>query len=65
MHPTLDDVQQAVNKATACVLEVSRGVAQWGQQRFKPVNPLDDDDDHHRKAKAKGMTHMQSGKSSV
>ncbi|XP_072165822.1 dynein axonemal heavy chain 8-like [Diadema setosum] len=37
LQPSLDDVQQALNKATACVLEVSRGVAQWGQKRFRPA----------------------------
>ena len=34
IKPSLDDIQQALNKATVCVLEVSRGVAQWGQKRY-------------------------------
>ncbi|XP_033641432.1 dynein heavy chain 8, axonemal-like [Asterias rubens] len=37
IKPSLDDIQQALNKATGCVLEVSRGVAQWGQNRFQVV----------------------------
>ncbi|XP_063956179.1 dynein axonemal heavy chain 8-like [Lytechinus pictus] len=36
-QPSLEDVQSALNRATSCVLEVSRGVAQWGQKRFRPV----------------------------
>ena len=41
MQPSLDDIQQALNKATAFVLEVSRNIAQWGQQRFKiPTNEV-------------------------
>ena len=34
-HPTLDDIQQALNKATQSILDVNRSVAQWGQKRFK------------------------------
>ena len=37
IKPSLDDIQQALNKATGCVLEVSRGVAQSGQNRFQVV----------------------------
>ena len=35
IQPTLDDIQQALNKATQSVLDVNRSVAQWGQKRFK------------------------------
>ena len=35
IHPSLDDIQQALNKATQSVLDVNRSVAQWGQKRFK------------------------------
>ena len=35
MQPSLDDIQHALNKATQCVLAVSRGIAQWGQQRYR------------------------------
>ena len=38
MSPSLDDIQQALNKSTSFVLEVSRGIAQWGQQRFRRVD---------------------------
>ena len=37
--PSLDDIQHALNKATHYVLEVSRGVAQWGQDRTQ--QPVD------------------------
>ncbi|XP_069464857.1 dynein axonemal heavy chain 8 [Ambystoma mexicanum] len=33
MIPSLDDIQQAINRIIQMVLEVSRGVAQWGQSR--------------------------------
>ncbi|KAM6954364.1 dynein axonemal heavy chain 8-like [Aplochiton taeniatus] len=33
MVPSLDDVQQAINRLVTLMLEVSRGVARWGQQR--------------------------------
>ncbi|XP_006824996.1 dynein axonemal heavy chain 8-like, partial [Saccoglossus kowalevskii] len=35
MQPSLDDIQLALNKAAAFVVEVNRGVAQWGQNRYK------------------------------
>ena len=63
MQPSLDDVQQAVNRATAFVLEVSRNVAQWGQQRFKPVELAEDDGEesrnhhHHHTYKTKMKAH--------
>ena len=45
IHPTLDDIQQALNKATQAVLDVTRSVAQWGQKRFKlmEINSAQDD----------------------
>lgn len=39
MQPSLDEVQQAVNKATHMVLAVSRGIARWGQQRYSQPHP--------------------------
>ena len=38
MSPSLDDIQTALNKVTSHVLEVSRGIAQWGQERFQVVS---------------------------
>ena len=35
IQPSLDDIQQALNKCTQCLLEVSRGIGQWGQERFR------------------------------
>lgn len=35
MHPGLEDIQQALNKATQFVLDISKGVYQWGQDREK------------------------------
>lgn len=32
MVPSLDDIQQAINRLVHLVLEVSRGVARWGQE---------------------------------
>ncbi|NXI42561.1 DYH8 protein, partial [Galbula dea] len=36
--PSLDDVQQAINRMIQLILEVSRGVAQWGQRHLKKSN---------------------------
>ncbi|KAM9382937.1 dynein axonemal heavy chain 8 [Phaethornis superciliosus] len=33
--PSLDDMQQAINRVIHLVLEVSRGVAQWGQKHLQ------------------------------
>ncbi|RXM37302.1 Dynein heavy chain 8, axonemal [Acipenser ruthenus] len=33
MLPSLDDIQQAINRFVHLILEVTRGVAQWGQER--------------------------------
>ena len=35
MHPSLEDIQNALNKATQLVLDISKGVYQWGQDREK------------------------------
>ena len=35
MQPTLDEVQQSLNKAAHLVLSVSKGVAQWNKERRK------------------------------
>ena len=35
IEPSLDDIQHALNKATQYLLEVSRGIGQWGQQRLR------------------------------
>ncbi|XP_077430963.1 dynein axonemal heavy chain 5 isoform X2 [Vanacampus margaritifer] len=32
--PTLEDVQQALNKAVECVVSVSKGVGQWNKERI-------------------------------
>ena len=39
MWPPLDEVQQAISRATSYILEVSRGIAQWGQQRYRDPTP--------------------------
>lgn len=36
MVPSLDDIQQAINRMIQLTLEVSRGVAHWGQQSRAP-----------------------------
>ncbi|KAI0211059.1 Dynein heavy chain 8, axonemal [Lamellibrachia satsuma] len=41
MHPSLDDIQAALTKGTQLVLEVSRSVIQWGEDR-ELVTPLED-----------------------
>ncbi|NXH09574.1 DYH8 protein, partial [Bucco capensis] len=33
--PSLDDIQQAINRMSQLILEVSRGVAQWGQRHLQ------------------------------
>ncbi|CAB1339925.1 unnamed protein product [Coregonus sp. 'balchen'] len=43
MVPSLDDIQQAINRLVHLVLEVSRGVTRWGQE-------------HHHKGKPKSGT---------
>ncbi|NXK51034.1 DYH8 protein, partial [Chauna torquata] len=35
MVPSLDDIQQAINRMIQLILEVSRGVAQWGQKHLQ------------------------------
>lgn len=39
MIPSLDDIQQAINRMIQLTLEVSRGVAHWGQQQTRNIKP--------------------------
>ncbi|XP_073740929.1 dynein axonemal heavy chain 8 [Callorhinus ursinus] len=39
MIPSLDDIQQAINRMIQLTLEVSRGVAHWGQQQTRHIKP--------------------------
>lgn len=38
MQPTLDEVQQVVNKAVQMVVGVSKGVMQWSKERKSKVS---------------------------
>uniref|UniRef100_A0A8C3JBK3 Dynein axonemal heavy chain 8 n=1 Tax=Calidris pygmaea TaxID=425635 RepID=A0A8C3JBK3_9CHAR len=38
MVPSLDDIQQAINRMIQLILEVNRGVAQWGQRHLQKSN---------------------------
>ncbi|GAB1300831.1 Dynein axonemal heavy chain 8 [Apodemus speciosus] len=40
MVPSLDDIQQAINRMIQLTLEVSRGVAHWGQQQVRRIKSL-------------------------
>uniref|UniRef100_A0A674I063 Dynein axonemal heavy chain 8 n=1 Tax=Terrapene triunguis TaxID=2587831 RepID=A0A674I063_9SAUR len=40
MVPSLDDIQQAINRMIQLTLEVSRGVAHWGQQHLQKSSIL-------------------------
>lgn len=40
MVPSLDDIQQAINRMIQLTLEVSRGVAHWGQQPTRHMKSL-------------------------
>lgn len=40
MVPSLDDIQQAINRKIQLTLEVSRGVAHWGQQQTRPIKTV-------------------------
>lgn len=40
MIPSLDDIQQAINRMIQLTLEVSRGVAHWGQQQTRHIKPV-------------------------
>ncbi|XP_077760288.1 dynein axonemal heavy chain 8 isoform X1 [Canis aureus] len=40
MVPSLDDIQQAINRMIQLTLEVSRGVAHWGQQQTRHIKPV-------------------------
>lgn len=35
MVPSLDDIQQAINRMIQLTLDVSRGVVHWGQQHLQ------------------------------
>ena len=39
MHPALDEVQHTISRAVVLVLEVARGIAQWGQNRYRDPTP--------------------------
>ncbi|KAK3736698.1 hypothetical protein QZH41_011488 [Actinostola sp. cb2023] len=47
IHPSLEDIQQTLNKTAQCVLEVSRSVAQWGQKRFEHFEIRSSGDGRH------------------
>ena len=53
MHPSLDDIQQTLNKATQLVLEVGRGIAQWGQVRYRQPSITHLDDNHSKRSEEK------------
>lgn len=38
MVPSLDDIQQAINRMIQLTLDVSRGVAHWGQHHLLKSN---------------------------
>lgn len=38
MVPSLDDMQQAINRMIQLILDVSRGVSQWGQKHLLKSN---------------------------
>ncbi|XP_074204733.1 dynein axonemal heavy chain 8 isoform X2 [Camelus bactrianus] len=40
MVPSLDDIQQAINRMIHLTLEVSRGVAHWGQQQSRHIKSV-------------------------
>uniref|UniRef100_A0A8C5KN64 Dynein, axonemal, heavy chain 8 n=1 Tax=Jaculus jaculus TaxID=51337 RepID=A0A8C5KN64_JACJA len=40
MVPSLDDIQQAINRMIQFTLEVSRGVAHWGQQQVRRIKSV-------------------------
>ena len=40
MVPSLDDIQQAINRMIQLTLEVSRGVAHWGQQQTRHIKTV-------------------------
>ncbi|XP_012885023.1 PREDICTED: dynein heavy chain 8, axonemal [Dipodomys ordii] len=59
MVPSLDDIQQAINRMIQLTLEVSRGVAHWGQQQSRPIKSVitsssrSDDQNHPSTGKQK------------
>lgn len=40
MVPSLDDIQQAINRMIQLTLEVSRGVVHWGQQQTRHIKTV-------------------------
>lgn len=46
MQPSLEDIQTALNKATQLVLDISKGVYQWGQDREKQHGRQDREKQH-------------------
>lgn len=42
MVPSLDDIQQAINRMIQFTLEVSRGVVHWGQQQVRKNKSIPD-----------------------
>lgn len=42
MVPSLDDIQQAINRMIQLTLEVSRGVVHWGQQQVRKIKSVPD-----------------------
>ncbi|XP_023932850.1 dynein heavy chain 8, axonemal [Lingula anatina] len=62
MKASLDDIQQAINKASHYVLEVSKGVIQWGQQRYQLASVTDLDPHHHHTPYGKRMMQGEEDK---
>ena len=58
MQPNLDGIQQALNKATQHVLEVSRGIAQWGQTRFRMPEQKDKEAQEKNKTPTKKVQRL-------
>ncbi|XP_010219892.1 PREDICTED: dynein heavy chain 8, axonemal [Tinamus guttatus] len=47
MVPSLDDIQQAINRMIQLILEVSRGVAHWGQRHLQKPNIISESGTRH------------------
>lgn len=54
MVPSLDDIQQAINCMIQLILEVSHGVAQWGQRHLKKSSLKPES--HTQQVPSKGFT---------
>lgn len=57
MVPSLDDIQQAINRMIQLTLEVSRGVAHWGQQSNRHMKNL-----KVSPSRTTDLSHASSGK---